>query len=74
MIWADWLLVRRHHPLSTVSRRVGLGECWALSRCVHTLAYTSVLLRCVFDCLWHVGPQDTRFAGFFAIEESMMMM
>jgi hypothetical protein len=34
MSWTDWLLVRRHHPLSTVSRRVGLGECWALSRCV----------------------------------------
>ena len=23
-----------------------------------------MLLRCVFHCLSHVGPQDTRFAGF----------
>lgn len=38
----------------------------SVGRCVHTRAY--VLLRCVFDCLSHVGPQDTGFSALlFAI-------
>jgi hypothetical protein len=34
----------------------------SVGRCVHARAY--VLLRCVFDCLSRVGPQDTGLSGF----------
>jgi hypothetical protein len=38
----------------------------SVGRCIHARAY--VLLRCVFDCLSHGGPQDTGFSAlFFAI-------
>lgn len=57
--WAGWMLVRRHHPPSTVSRRVGFGEYWALSKCVRARAYMC-RFGAFFDCLSHVGPQDTR--------------
>ena len=49
-------------PYATVTRWVGLGA-------LCTRARECVPLRCVFDCLSHVGPQNTGFSGycFFAI-------
>jgi len=43
---------------------VGLGECWALFRCV-CMRMRAVVVR--FDALMglsHVGTQDTRFSGW----------